>query len=153
MEKIESYRDLKAWQKGMVLAEEAYKLAKLLPRIEEYRLTSQLLRAAASVPANIAEGHARGTRRDYANFISIARGSLAETGTFLLLAVRAKLLSGQQVAPALKLTSELGRMLHVLRQRLLTCPLNPHPYNLLCGRNCQALLSAFLSFLSPSPHL
>jgi four helix bundle protein len=50
-------------------------------------------------PANIAEGHATGTRRDYANFISIARRSVAETGTFLLLAVRAKLLSQQQAAP------------------------------------------------------
>jgi four helix bundle protein len=120
MEKIESYRDLKAWQKGMDLAEETYQLAKLLPRTEEYRLTSQLLRAVASVPANIAEGHARGTRRDYANFISIARGSVAETETFLLLAVRAKLLSEPQAAPALKLTGELGKMLNVLRQRLLT---------------------------------
>ena len=120
MEKIGSYRDLKVWQKGLDLAEEAYRLAKLLPKPEEYRLTSQLLRAAASVPANIAEGHARGTRRDYANFISIARGSVAETETFLLLAVRAKLLSEQQAAPALKLTDELGKMLNVLRQRLTT---------------------------------
>ena len=56
MSEVQSYRDLVVWQKGMGLAEEAYKLAKLMPRAEEYRLTSQLLRAAASVPANIAEG-------------------------------------------------------------------------------------------------
>lgn len=56
----------------MRLAAEAYRLGKLLPKIEEYRLTSQLLRAAASVPANIAEGHGRGTRKDYAHFVSIA---------------------------------------------------------------------------------
>ncbi|HWQ27646.1 MAG TPA: four helix bundle protein [Dehalococcoidia bacterium] len=119
MERIESYRDLKVWQKGMELAEEAYRLAKLLPKTEEYRLASQLLRAAASVPANIAEGHARGTRRDYANFISIARGSLAETETFVLLGARVKLLSEEQVGPALDLTREVGKMLTVLRQRLL----------------------------------
>lgn len=104
------------WHKGMRLAAEAYRLARLLPRCEEYRLTSQLLRAAASIPANIAEGHARGTRRDYANFISIARGSVAET--FLLLAVRAKLLSEDQATPALALADERGKMLNVLRRRL-----------------------------------
>lgn len=102
----------------MDLAAEAYRLAKALPRSEEYRLTSQLLRAAASVPANIAEGHSRGTRRVYAHFISIARGSVAETETFLLLAIRADLLSKEQAGPALQLTAELGKMLNVLRKRL-----------------------------------
>jgi len=81
----------------MRLATEAYRLTKALPRSEEYRLTSQLLRAAASVPANIAEGHARGTRKDYAHFISIARGSLAETETVLLLLVEVELLTNERV--------------------------------------------------------
>ena len=120
MDKVASHRDLKVWQKGMDLAEEAYRLAKMLPTTEEYRLTGQLLRAAASVPANIAEGHARGTRKDYANFVNIARGSLAETETFLLLAVRTGLLKENQAATALGLTTELGKMLTVLRQRLMT---------------------------------
>jgi len=123
MGKIESHRDLKVWQKGMELAEEVYRLAKVLPKTEEYRLTGQLLRAAASVPANIAEGHARGTRKDYANFVNIARGSLAETETFLLLAVRTGLLKENQAATALSVTGELGRMLTVLRQRLNADPL------------------------------
>jgi four helix bundle protein len=123
MAKIESHRDLKVWQKGMDLAEEIYRVAKLLPKVEEYRLTSQLLRAVASIPANIAEGHARGTRKDYANFVNIARGSLAETETFLLLAVRAQLLTQEQTAPALALTVELGKMLTALRQRLASAPL------------------------------
>ncbi len=60
---VRSYRDLVVWQKAMLLTEEAYRLAKVMPRSEEYRLTSQLLRAAVSVPANIAEGNARATRR------------------------------------------------------------------------------------------
>ena len=123
MGKIESHRDLKVWQKGMGLAEEAYRLAKLLPRTEQNRLTGQLLRAAASVPANIAEGHARGTRKDYANFVNIARGSLAEAETFLLLAVRTGLLTQEHAATALGLTAELGKMLTVLRQRLNDDPL------------------------------
>ncbi len=118
MADVRSYRDLVVWQKGMELAEEAYKLAKLMPRNEEYRLTSQLLRAAVSVPANIAEGNSRGTRRDYAHFISIARGSVAEVETFLQLAVRCDLVKPDHVQAALLLADELGRMLNVLRQRL-----------------------------------
>lgn len=118
MAAVESYRDLIVWQKSMALAAEVYRLAKAMPKSEEYRLTSQLLRAAASVPANIAEGHARGTRKDYANFISIARGSLAETETFLLLAVRVGLLGAGSIEHALGLCVEISKMLTALLARL-----------------------------------
>jgi four helix bundle protein len=119
---IKSYRDLLVWQKAMRLAAESYRLAKLLPKAEEYRLTSQLLRAAASVPANIAEGHSRGTRKDYANFISIARGSLAETETILLLLVDVELLREEQVRGVLDRCAETGRMLNALLGRLRAPP-------------------------------
>lgn len=119
---IQSYRDLLVWQRAMRLAAETYRLAKLLPKVEEYRLTSQLLRAAASVPANIAEGHARGTRKDYAHFVSIARGSLAETETILLLLVEVDLLKSDQVEGALELCAETGRMLNALLARLRDTP-------------------------------
>jgi four helix bundle protein len=122
-----SYRELVVWQKAMRLAREAYPVTKALPKAEEYRLTSQLLRAAASVPTNIAEGHARGTRKDYANFISIARGSLAETETILLLLVDVELLTNEDVQPALALCSEVGRMLNGLHERLRSPPANPNP--------------------------
>jgi four helix bundle protein len=62
----------------MNLARSIYSAADRMPKREEYRLTSQMIRAAISIPANIAEGHARATRKDYAHFISIARGSTAE---------------------------------------------------------------------------
>jgi four helix bundle protein len=126
---IQSYRDLLVWQKAMRLAAEAYRLARLLPKAEEYRLTSQLLRAATSVPANIAEGHARGTRKDYAHFISIARGSLAETETILLLLVDIELLPLERVQAALILCSETGKMLNGLLARLrgATDPRNLKP--------------------------
>lgn len=128
MTTIASYRDLQVWQKAMDLAAEVYRLAKLMPKTEEYRLTSQLLRAVASVPANIAEGHMRGTRKDYAHFVSIARGSLAETETFLMLAARADLLRQEDTAPVLQLADELGRQLNVLRRRLSASPpLTPNP--------------------------
>ena len=127
---VYSHRDLSVWQKSMRLAKEAYRLTKALPKSEEYRLTSQLLRATASVPTNIAEGHARGTRKDYAHFVSIARGSLAETETILLLLVEVELLTTERVEPALGLCSEVGRMLNRLHARLRapeTQSLKPNP--------------------------
>lgn len=122
MGEIKSYRDLLVWQKGMELAEMAYRLAKLMPKTEEYRLTSQILRAAAAVPANIAEGNARATRKDYAHFVSISRGSLAEVETLLQLAVRVQLIKPDDACGALLLADELGRMPNVLRERLSAQP-------------------------------
>ena len=116
---IASHKDLKVWQKAMTLAETVYRIADELPKREEYRITSQIVRAAISIPANIAEGNARGTRKDYANFISIARGSAAELETLLLLAGRAGLLPQSTLSDALALTEEVGRMLNTMRQRLI----------------------------------
>jgi four helix bundle protein len=127
MPAITSYRDLQVWQRAMELATAVYQLAKFMPHREEHRLTGQMLLAAASVPANIAEGHMRGTRKDYANFVSIARGSLAELERFLLLAERVQLLSAGQTGAATRLADEVWRMLTVLRQRLVGAPLSPNP--------------------------
>jgi four helix bundle protein len=102
----------------MDFAAEVYRLTKFMPKSEEYRLVGQILRAAASVPANVAEGNARGSRKEYAQHVSIARGSLAEAETFLLLAVRAGLLPSEQATAALALADQLGRQLNVLRQGL-----------------------------------
>jgi four helix bundle protein len=119
MAKIESHRDLVVWQKAMDLAEQVYKLAAKLPSTENYRLVAQVSRAVASVPANIAEGNARGSRKDYANFLAIAKDSLMETETFLMLAVRLKYLSHEETTPALGLITEISKMLTALRSRLL----------------------------------
>ncbi len=121
---VQSHKDLVVWQKSLRLAAAVYRVAKDMPRVEEYRLTSQLLRAAASVPANIAEGHARGTRKDYANFVSIARGSLAELDTLLLLAIEVGLLTRENLAPVLADGEEVGRMLNTLHARLREPPPN-----------------------------
>ncbi len=86
--KINSHRDLVVWQKAMDLSIEVYKLSSQFPAVEAYRMTSQLTRSAVSIPANIAEGRARTTRKDSANFLAIAQGSLAETETYLLLATK-----------------------------------------------------------------
>jgi four helix bundle protein len=116
--KIESHRDLLVWQKAMDLAVEIYRLASKFPASETYRLVSQITRAVASVPANIAEGHARSTRRDYANFLAIAKGSLMETETFLMLAVRLQHLGEVEAAKGLNLITEISKMLTSLRRRL-----------------------------------
>ena len=111
----------------MDLAALIYGLGPSMPKSELYGMTSQMQRAAASVPANIAEGYQRGTRKDYARFIAIARGSVAEVETFLLLAVRVGHLTDAKVQPCLQTAGEVGRMLTRLKQRLDEAPLRKPP--------------------------
>jgi len=116
--RLNSYRDLTVWQKSMDLAAQIYALTVDFPNTEEYRLTSQMTRAAASIPANIAEGSMRGTRKEYAKFVGIARGSTAELSTFLMLATRIGIGSEDALKSALSLCGEIGRMLTALYARL-----------------------------------
>jgi four helix bundle protein len=116
---IASHRDLLVWQKAMDLAVQIYHLASLFPQHEIYRLTAQITRAAASVPANIAEGHARGSRKDYAHFLAIAKDSLMEPETFLMLAVRLAYVKDEQAKSALSLITEISKMLTAIRIKLL----------------------------------
>lgn len=82
----DSYKDLIAWRKGMDLVTEIYRVTRAFPRDEMYGLTSQLRRAAVSVPSNIAEGQARFSRKEFHHFLSQSRGSLAEVETQLAIA-------------------------------------------------------------------
>jgi four helix bundle protein len=116
--RITSHRDLVVWQKAMDLVVQVYRLSSRFPPDERYRLIAQITRAAASVPANIAEGHARSTAKDYSHFLSIAKGSLMETETFLMLAVRLGYLSEDQAGSTLHLVTEVSKMLTRLRARL-----------------------------------
>ncbi|WP_439476327.1 four helix bundle protein [Brevundimonas sp.] len=125
---VRSYRDLVVWKKGMALAASVYRLTRQLPKHEEYRISGQMIRAATSVPANIAEGHGRGTRRDYAHFVSIAKGSLAELETFLLLVAELDLAPSTATDLVLAQAEEVGRMLTALRARLVSNPpCSPEP--------------------------
>jgi four helix bundle protein len=85
---------------------------------EQYELVKQLRRSASSIPVNIAEGHGRGTRKDHLHFLAVANGSLMETETTLMLAIRLKYLSNGEVRSAMSLMTEIGKMLSVLRARL-----------------------------------
>ena len=113
-----SYRDLIAWQKAMELAQETYRLAALLPERERFGMWSQITRAAASVPANLAEGHARQGRKEFAHFVSVSCGSVAELETFILLAVRLGYFEASACEGLVSLSDEVGRMLTRLHQSL-----------------------------------
>lgn len=94
MEKdTEGFKQLNVWQKAYELTLDIYKITAAFPKNETYGLTSQLRRAAASVPANIAEGYERNHRKEYVQFLYVAKGSLGEVETFLLLASDLKYLS------------------------------------------------------------
>lgn len=123
MSQIESHRDLVVWQKAMDLAVFVYQLSEKFPARETYRLVTQMTRSVSSVAANIAEGHARGTRRDYSQFLAIAKGSLMETETFVMLAVRLGYTTQAEAQPVLGLITEISKMLTVLRSRLSDAPL------------------------------
>ncbi|MGL5660525.1 MAG: four helix bundle protein [Aeromonas sp.] len=82
------HKQLDSWQQAMILVEQIYQCTQSFPREELFGLTSQMRRAAVSVPSNIAEGAARGGTKEYAYFLNIARGSLAELDTQLVIAQR-----------------------------------------------------------------
>ena len=82
---ITSFKELIVWQKSMELAKGVYLLTSQLPKNELYGISSQMQRSAVSIPSNIAEGHKRGTRKDYSQFLKIALGSAAELETQILL--------------------------------------------------------------------
>ena len=115
---IQSYKDLKVWQKSMSLVIEIYRLVKLLPKEETYALSDQMRRAVVSVPSNIAEGQARNSRKEFINFLFIAQGSRAELETQIEICVRLNYLQREQVASATNLINEVGKMLSSLIVKL-----------------------------------
>jgi four helix bundle protein len=120
--RIESHRDLIVWQKSMDLVVQVYPLTGALPPSEIYRLVAQTTRAAASVPANIAEGHAPSSRRDFANLLAIAKGSLMENRNLSDDRDSAWVFY-RTVSPIRRLTlliTEISKMLTVLRRKLLS---------------------------------
>jgi len=115
---LESYRDLTVWQKSIDLVVACYKLSHEFPKYEIYGLTSQLRRAVVSVPANIAEGYGRGSRKEYLQFLTVARGSLKEVETHLIIAERLDYITQSQLKTTLSSTEEIGKMLGSLIRAL-----------------------------------
>lgn len=118
METVNSYRDLKVWQRAMDLAVLVYDLTRDFPKDEQFGLTSQARRASVSIAANIAEGYGRSSKGSYLHFLRIAQGSLKEIETHLILATRVRICTVDATAPILSETDELGRMLRALIMRL-----------------------------------
>ena len=116
---VQSYRQLEVWQFAMELAERCYRVTRSFPKEELFGLTSQIRRAAASVPANIAEGQGREHTKEFLNHLSIARGSLMEVETHLMLSQRVGLLEPSELENLLVLTDRISRMLSGLRKSLL----------------------------------
>ena len=85
---VQHYRELIVWQKAMILVEAVYRATNDFPKTEIYGLTSQIRRAAVSIPSNIAEGQGRSTTRDFLHFLSVAQGSLMEVETQITIAKR-----------------------------------------------------------------
>jgi len=112
---VQGHRDLVAWKKGMQLVTDVYRVTRDFPREEIYGLTSQLRRAAVSVPSNIAEGHGRNSRREFHQFVGHARGSLLEVETQLEIARDLGYLPVSAAAELLAEANEVGRVLNGLR--------------------------------------
>ena len=115
-----SYKDLTVWQKSMDLVEEIYALVKKLPKEETYALSDQMRRAAISIPSNIAEGKTRNSVKEYVNFLSIARGSVSELNTQILICIRLHYFSEEEANNAMTICEETGRMLWGLIEKLKT---------------------------------
>jgi four helix bundle protein len=116
--KPQHYKDLLIWQKGMLLAKLVYQVTQKFPSEERYGLTSQLRRAAVSVPSNIAEGQARRGTNEFLQFLSIAEGSLAELETQLLLSTELAYCKPADVESPLKEIDELQKMIGALKRKL-----------------------------------
>jgi four helix bundle protein len=108
------FQDLIAWQKSVSLAEEVYFLTKLFPREEMFSLTSQMRRAAASIPANLAEGYRRGHPAERKQFTRVAFGSAGELESHLILSKKLKLAPECEFKNSEQLLSEVFRLLNGL---------------------------------------
>lgn len=120
IKRIQSFRDLQVWQKGMDLCEVIYRLTGDFPREETYGLSSQIRRSAVSVPSNIAEGQGRLNTREFRQFLGIARGSICELQTQLEIARRLNLGDPKLLDNALSLSHEVGKMIFTILTKLRT---------------------------------
>jgi four helix bundle protein len=117
---LRCYRDLRVWDAAVELALHVYALTDQLPKHEIFGLASQLRRAAVSVASNIAEGHARSGRREFVRFLWIARGSLAEVDTQLVIVARLGYSPTAEIEQLHREVDNLSRMLKRLQQALLS---------------------------------
>jgi four helix bundle protein len=109
-----TFKDLLVWQRSRKLVSAIYDLTVKFPGKEQFGLSSQIRRAAVSIPSNIAEGHRRNSNKEFQNFLVIARGSLAEVETQLILAQDLKFITEADAKGSLQEIDEIGRMINGL---------------------------------------
>jgi four helix bundle protein len=115
---VQRFTELKVWQRSHDLVLQIYRLTKSFPLEERYGLTSQLRRAALSVPTNRAEGSKRQSSAEYSRFLNVAEGSLAETEYLLMVSRDLGYLTEPVCKPALAESAEIAKMLHGLRAKV-----------------------------------
>ena len=115
---MNTYKDLIVWQKSFKLSKEIYLVTEKFPKTEIYGLTSQMRRAAISIPSNIAEGYCRNSRKEYTQFISIAFASGAELETQLVLSKELNFIKEKDYSKIEPLLIEVMKMLNVLSRKL-----------------------------------
>ena len=114
----DSYRDLLVWKKAMELAKDIYRVTDSFPQKEIYGLTSQIKKAAISVPCNVAEGKGRLGKGEFRQFLGIARGSLMELETQIILSCDFGYIEGTDANKLLAQSAEVGRMLNGLISKI-----------------------------------
>lgn len=115
----QSFKELLIWQKGIVLVDAIYDIADTFPHAELYGLISQCKRSAVSIPSNISEGSQRISDKEFSNFILIAKGSLAELETQMIIAQRRKYFTPEKGKPIFDQMDELNKMIYSFYQKLI----------------------------------
>lgn len=118
MQKLSNYKELIVWQKSMKLTSEVYRIASMISNSEQWGMVMQLKRSAISIPSNIAEGYGRSSQKSFANFLKIARGSLFELETQLLLTVNLGFINESILSVGLGLIIEISKMLTAIISRI-----------------------------------
>lgn len=117
--KVNTFKDLIVWQKSMELVTKIYECTTSFPKEEMYGLTTQVRRAAVSVPSNIAEGSSRSSTKEFIRFLNIANGSLMELETQIMIAETLNMLTTDKGGELVKRAEEISRMIKALKKSLL----------------------------------
>ena len=121
-----NFQKLLVWQKSMILVAEIYKITENFPSSEKFGLVSQMRRAAVSIPSNIAEGYEREGKKDFANFLVIAKSSAGELETQILIALTLKHLTKEKSETIISKIIEIKKMLSALRKKVLQTAATNH---------------------------
>lgn len=115
---MQTHENLLVWSKSVELCLSIYRITKNFPASEMYGITSQMRRAAVSIPSNIAEGRRRGTDADFRNFLRIAHGSLAELETQLFISNKLSFCGEKEFHAIKTQLTEVSKMLHGMIKKL-----------------------------------